>query len=137
MSKTEQQTAQEEAMISRKQEKTAEHYEDNDPVTVIWKSWGTNGMPSNKVTYFDRQMFEGGVGRRIPYGIAQKWQKQGHGVLIFDVDATEADFIRATGHKPLDDDKLTMLLKATPLDKIAALLGPDAVEKITAMQNKK
>lgn len=108
-------------------------YEDDTPVTVIWKSWGTSGLPAGKTTYFDRQTFVGGVSRRVPYRIAKKWQEQGHGILIFDVNATEADFIRATGHKPLEDEKFAMLLRATPPDKLAALLGSDTLDKIMAL----
>ncbi|SRR5713101_8454341 len=130
----------EENKLSSKPEKTEPskkaEYEDNDPVTVIWKSWGTNGMPHNRTTYFDRYTFVGGVGRRVLYKDVKKWLQQGHGLLVFDANATEEDFIRATGHKPLDDDKFATLLRATPPDKIAALLGPDALDKIAAFHRK-
>lgn len=135
MARNEPQTSLEEAKAEtpvKTASNKASEYDDNDPVTVIWKSWGTSGMPVNKVTYFDRHMFKGGVGRRIPYRDVKKWQKQGHGIHVLSVDATESDFIRVTGHKPIEDDKLAALLLATPPDKIAALLGPDALDKIAA-----
>lgn len=114
-------------------------YEDNDPVTVIWKSWGTAGMPRNRVTYFDKQTFEGGVGRRIPYHIAKKWLQQGHGIHILPVlpkEKEELEFMKATGHAPIQDADLESLLRATPIDKIAAMLGPENLDKITAMHKK-
>lgn len=109
-------------------------FEDSDVVTVIWKSWGTHGMPSSKVTYFDRHQFVGGVGRRIPYKDAKKWKQQGHGVHILPVDATETDFIKITGHTPMSESTLETMLKATAPEKIAALLTKEQLEKIAAMQ---
>lgn len=121
--------------------KTADHqpskqieYKDNDPCTVIWRSWGTSGMPKGKVTYFDRYQFEGGVGRRVLYKDAKKWQQLGHGIYILPADAQEIDFIRATGHAPFSDDALEAMLRSVPLDKLAAMLGPDNLDKIANMK---
>lgn len=108
-------------------------FSDDDPVTVIWKSWGTTGMPRGKVTYFDRHQFTGGVGRRIPYKDAKKWQQQGHGIHILPIDAQEIDFIKATGHAPMQDAELEAMLRSVPMDKLAAMLGPENLDKITAM----
>ena len=109
-------------------------YAENDPVTVIWKEWTLAEMTRGKVTYFDRHQFVGGVGRRVPYKDAKNWQKQGHGIHIFGIKATEDDFIRATGHKPLDDEKLAQLLRTTEPGKLAALLGRESLDKLAALQ---
>lgn len=141
MAKNDSQAPLEEAKTAPQAEETASKkpeptYEDTDPVTVIWKSWGTIRMPQDKKTYFDRHEFVGGVGRRIPYKDAKKWQQQGHGIHILPVDAQEIDFIRATGHAPVQDGELEALLRATPVDKLAALLGPENLDKIAAMHKK-
>lgn len=140
MAKNEQQTPLEETgpYIEQPKETAAKkpEYEDNDTVTVIWKSWGTTGLPRDKVTYFDKQTFTGGVGRRVPYHVARKWQQQGHGVHILPVDAQEIDFIKATGHAPMQDRELEVMLRSVPIDKIAAMLGPENLDKITAMHKK-
>jgi hypothetical protein len=115
---------------------TKPEYDDNDSVTVIWKSWGSSGMPRDKVSYFDRHQFVGGVGRRIPYRDAKKWKQQGHGIHILPVDAQELDFIKATGHAPMQDSELEAMLRSTPLDKLAALLGPENLDKIAAFHKK-
>lgn len=119
--------------------KTASHtpaYDDNDPVTVIWKSWGTSGIPKDKVSYFDRHQFVGGVGRRIPYRDAKKWQQQGHGIHILPANAEEIDFIRATGHAPFEDNALEAMLRSVTPEKLAAMLGPENLDKIAAAMKK-
>lgn len=118
------------------QPRTVAPFADDDPVTVIWKSWATTGMPRNKQTYFDRHAFVGGIGRRIPYKDAKKWKEQGHGIHILPVDAEELDFIRATGHAPMQDGELEAMLRSTPLDKLAAMLGPENLDKIAALLKK-
>jgi hypothetical protein len=116
--------------------KPAAEFGENEPVTVIWKSWGTENVPRDKVTYFDRQQFVGGVGRRIPYKDALRWKQQGHGVYILPVDADEIAFMRATGHAPVKEGELEALLRSIAPDKLAAILGPDGIDKITALQRK-
>lgn len=111
-------------------------FEDDDTVTVIWRSWGTSGMPRNKVSYFDRYQFTGGVGRLIPYKVAKKWQQQGHGLHILPANAEEIDFIKATGHAPMADEDLETLLRSVPLSKLAAMLGPENLDKIATMKQK-
>lgn len=138
MAKNEQQAPLEETRPLQPMETAAKkpEYEDNDPVTVIWRSWGTTGLPRDKVTYFDKQTFTGGVGRRVPYHVAKKWLQQGHGVHILPVDAQEIDFIKATGHAPMQDRELEAMLHTVPLDKLAAMLGPENLDKIASMHKR-
>lgn len=148
MARHDSQAAQEQQVLTHEEHKpaeqpmkTADHQpskqiedDDDTPKTVIWKSWGTSGMPKDKVTYFDRFEFKGGVGRRIPYKVAKKWQQLGHGIYILPADAQEIDFIRATGHAPFSDDALEAMLRSVPLDKLAAMLGPENLDKIANMK---
>lgn len=136
MARNDQQAPQEEVRQPGETASKKPQFEDDDPVTVIWKSWGTSGMPRGKVTYFDKHTFESGVGRRIPYKNAKKWQQQGHGIHILPVDAKEIDFIRATGHAPMQDRELEAMLRTVPLDKLAAMLGPENLDKITNMHKR-
>lgn len=113
----------------------------NELVTVLF---GYGKVPVGKVTYVDRVKFTDGVARNVPLEVAENWKngthsetkqpyategsKQSYGrldVIILPQDATEADFAKATGIKPMVASKFAALLKAYPVTEIVEALGEE------------
>jgi hypothetical protein len=116
----------------KKEDHQPKEFEDDDPVTVVVKNWGASGVVPGHTSYIDRVAFVGGVARNVPYHVAKKWQKSRIGIHVLPNNATESDFIRITGRRPMSDHDLSTQLKALDPDKVAALLTEDQISKIAA-----
>lgn len=116
----------------------AREYTDADLVTVL-HGWGR--VASNDRHYVDRVLFLGGVATNVPYSIARHWLngtrpdgKPTEGkvkVQLLHNEATEADYIRATGIQPMEAAKLAALLTGADLDAIFAALGSEKALQIS------
>src|SRR5438046_2441631 len=85
-------------------------FQDDDRVTVL-HGWGK--VERNDRHFIDKALFVGGVARDVLYGIAKHWVTttrpdgkidQVYGAVrvhILPADATEADFVKATGIQPV------------------------------------
>lgn len=119
-------------------------------VTVLW---GYGKERHDHVHKLDHTVFVGGVARNVPRTIAEAWKNglrpegttkpyamdgkesytpAGLDVIILENDATEADFVRATGYKPMQASKFAALLRAYPASEIVEALG---TERATQLAN--
>lgn len=121
-----------------KTEAKAPEFTDADLVTVL-HGWGRVGP--NDRHYVDRILFLGGVAANVPYSIAKHWKagtrpdgKPTEGkvkIQIVDNEATEADYIRATGIQPMAAEKLAALLTGADLNAIFEALGSEKALQIS------
>lgn len=109
----------------------APQFEDSDDVIVLY---GYGRVAPTDVEYVDGYRFVGGVARDVPYVVARCWQKHNKpdGSLapgrvkiqaILPANATEADFVRATGITPLPMAQMAALLNAADPEAIIAAMG--------------
>lgn len=108
-------------------------FKDEDQVTVLH---GYGRVAANNRMYVDNQLFVGGVARNVPYQVAKHWAagtrpdgkvatSRIYPQAILDADATEADFVRATGLQAhLEPEKLGAILGSLDADRLIAALGP-------------
>ncbi len=76
-------------------------------VVVIRKNWGTRHIPQNKVDFLDRIEFRDGVARDVPREVVDGWLKVKRlGIYALRDNATDSDFIKATGVTPMDPSTL-------------------------------
>src|SRR5579883_669624 len=52
-------------------------FEEDDPICVVLRGWGTPALPLDRTSYLDGYAFTGGVARNIPYSEAKAWAKRG------------------------------------------------------------
>jgi len=114
-------------------------FQDDDRVTVL-HGWG-RVHPGEK-HFIDKVLFKDGVANDVPYAVAKHWQNntrpdgkhdQVYGkvhVQILPKDASESDFIKATGGKRMPIEQFAAQLAGVDLDALVAQMG---VEKIKAI----
>ena len=96
-------------------------YEDDDLVAVMHGPYTGSNRDRHSIDGYD---FLGGVCRRVPYGVARKWEKGGKvKVIILPADATEADFLKHSGVSRIPVTKLVAQLLAADVDAVFAELG--------------
>lgn len=119
-------------------EAARKEYSDVDLVTVL-HGWGR--VAPTERHYVDRVLFTGGVANNVPYSIAKHWKNgtrpdgkptEGRVVVqIVDNEASEADYIRATGIQPMPAERLAALLTGSDLDAIFEALGAEKALQIS------
>lgn len=118
--------------------KKAQGFEDTDLVTVL-HGWGR--VAANDRHYIDRVLFLGGVAANVPYDLAKHWLagtrpdgKPTLGKVVVHIvpnDATEADYIKASGIQPMAAERLAAMLSGCDLDAIFAALGSEKALQIS------
>lgn len=116
---------------------------DSDIVTVLF---GYGRVRPFQKSYIDNTTFTGGVAR-VPWGVAKYWV---HGtrhdnmpvvgrvkVTILPEEATEADYIKATGIRPMPAPELAAHLIASDPDAVLDSLGDQAGEFLAMLQSRK
>ena len=112
---------------------------------------GYGKLPANDVHYIDGFKFVGGVCRDVPVEQAEAWQKgeriadpdkkyalpgkRAYGRVVVQVlpsKATEADYARATGFKPVESKKFAAILAAYTADEIREALGEERTLKLAS-----
>jgi hypothetical protein len=123
-------------MTTATEQKPATHtFQDDDRVTVL-HGWGkVHPEAKNRI---DKTLFIGGVARDVRYETAKHWinrtRPDGKNdqvvgavhVHVLPEDATEPDFIKATGIQPVAMDQFIMQLAGADLD---ALINEIGIEK--------
>jgi len=103
-----------------------------------------------KVHYIDRIKFIGGVAHNVPKETAECWlngtRPEGTtkpyavdgkssyssvGVIVLDNDATEADYIKASGITPMPASKIAGLLKAYSAKELVEAMGAEEAVKLS------
>ena len=114
-------------------------YQDDVPVTVL-HGWGR--VDNRDRHFIDKTLFEGGVARDVPCGIAKHWVKntrpdgnieQLYGrvkVHILPADATEADFVKATGIQPVPVQDFANMIAGVDLDALVTQMGAEKVNEL-------
>jgi len=107
------------------------------PVCVLHRNWrsvdpltGELYIPADRLSWFDKIAFTGGIGYNVPYETAKKWLQAGliDRNMIFPNDATEADFEARTGRYAISRNFGTSATDFEP-EKVAALLGAKSAEQ--------
>jgi hypothetical protein len=118
---------------------TKTSFQDEDRVTVL-HGWGQD-RPEQK-HYVDKTLFTGGVARDVPYAIAKHWQSGTRAdgkieqivgkvhVHILPKDATEADFVKTTGVKPVAIKQFALQLAGVDLDSLISEIGIERARKL-------
>lgn len=108
---------------------TGRTYASDDRVIVL-HGWGR--VPATVRDYKfgkSKVMYkgEGGLVRDVLYGDAVYWRQQWGAkyVKILPLDATEADFARATGIQPMDLSRLAAMNEAVDLAALVEAWGPE------------
>lgn len=116
---------------------------DADIVTVLF---GYGRVKSFQKSYIDNTTFTGGVAR-VPWGVAKFWVKGTRPdgmpvvgrvkVTVLPEEATEADYIKATGIRPMPAPELAAHLIASDPDTILDSLGEQAGEFLAMLQTRR
>lgn len=116
---------------------------DADIVTVLF---GYGRVKPFQKSYIDNTTFQGGVAR-VPWGVAKYWVRGARPdntpvvgrvkVIILPEDATEADYIKASGIRPMPAPELAAHLIASDPDAILNSLGDQAGEFLEMLQARK
>jgi hypothetical protein len=116
---------------------------EDDGLRTVLHGWGIE--PSTKRWLVDNFLCEGGVIRNVPLEAAEMMQKglrkdkdgklvRAYGYIkiqaILPSDATEADFIRATGITPMPVNKFAAMLKGFNAQQIRDALGDSATKDL-------
>ncbi len=115
-------------------------FQDHEKVTVLY---GWNRVPAGYKQFVDKTLFKDGIARNVPYSTVKHWQQgtrpdgkleMTYGTIgiqaVLPNDATEADFIKATGITPMPVDKFASQLAGVDLDALVTQMG---VEKVKAL----
>jgi hypothetical protein len=114
--------------------------QDHEKVTVLY---GWNKVPSGYKQFVDKTLFKDGIARNVPYTTVKHW-KQGtrpdgrlemsYGSIgiqaVLPNDATEADFIKATGITPMPVEQFASQLAGMDINALLTHMG---VEKFKAL----
>jgi hypothetical protein len=115
-------------------------FEDYEKVTVLY---GWNKVLPESKQFVDKVLFKGGVARNVPYSTVKHWQRgtradgkndQICGKIsiqaVLPSDATEADFARATGIKPMPVEQFMSQLAGVDLEALATQLGAERLKEL-------
>lgn len=98
--------------------------------TVIRRNWGQPSIPRDKRDYLDEVAFQGGVAKNVPTKLARTWERLGLGVHVLPANATEAEFIKATGVQPMPAEQFAAMLRGYDLAQISQVLGEEGTLKL-------
>lgn len=97
-------------------------------VTVLH---GYGRMRPNQKHCIDNVEFTGGIARDVPEDTARAWKAiPAFKIQILPNDATEVDFARKVGIKPMNPTKLAALLGASDVDQLVAALGQQKTNEL-------
>lgn len=95
------------------------------PVDLVTVLHGYGRVSGRKVNYLENYAFTGGVCRNIPRKKADEWRNlPGFKIIILPNEATDADYAKAAGIRPVGANRLAAFIAAADKDALITALGP-------------
>lgn len=85
----------------------------------------------NERHYLDQYEGRGGVIKNVPEKVVESWRKEPRlRIHVLPHDATEVDYAKAAGIRPMNPKKLAAILGASDIDELIQVLGPEKTQRL-------